>query len=108
MPMGDLSLWIEYAFRHLKPHGTLTLIHRADALALILAELSAQPAGAVKILPIVSRAGESAKRVIVSAIKDRKSPLELLSPLVVHKADGGYEDICQAILNGEVTLSLRD
>jgi tRNA1(Val) A37 N6-methylase TrmN6 len=98
MPEEQLSIWISYAFRHLKARGTFTLIHRADALAMILAELSALPAGAVKILPIAPHAGKAAKRIIISAVKDRKSPLELLNPLVVHKADGAYDDVCQAIL----------
>jgi tRNA1(Val) A37 N6-methylase TrmN6 len=104
MAEDELPAWINYAFRHLKDGGTCTLIHRADALAKIIGALAALPAGAVKILPIVSHAGEPAKRVIVSAVKGRKTPLTLLSPLVVHKADGGYEDLCRSILEGTRAL----
>jgi tRNA1Val (adenine37-N6)-methyltransferase len=107
MPKEELPLWIKYGFAHLKPRGTFTLIHRADALATILTELDALPAGAVKILPIAPHAGKPAKRIIVSAVKDRKSPLELLNPLVVHKADGTYDDACQTLLKDGQALQLR-
>jgi tRNA1(Val) A37 N6-methylase TrmN6 len=106
MPKEELSLWIGYAFRYLKPNGSFTLIHRADALDLILNALAEQAAGAIKILPICSHAGKSAKRILVSAVKNRKTPLELLSPLVVHKADGAYEEICRLILEDAAALQL--
>jgi tRNA1(Val) A37 N6-methylase TrmN6 len=106
MPKEELPLWIKYAIVHLKPRGTLTLIHRADALVIILAELSSLSAGAIRILPMVSHAGEPAKRILVLAVKGRKSPLEILSPLIVHKLDGTYEDVCQSILKDGQALQL--
>ena len=108
MPEQELLIWLTYAFRQLKDRGTFTLIHRADMLDAILAALSAQNAGAVKILPIASRAGEPAKRVIITAVKTRKTPLEILWPLVIHKDDGSYEDKCRAILKGTQTLQMKD
>ncbi len=108
MPQEDLPEWTGLAFNRLKTHGSFTLIHRADALVLILNALSAQAWGAIKILPLCPRATEPAKRIIVSARKNRKTPLEILSPLVLHRQDGSYEEPCAAILKDGAALAMGD
>lgn len=106
MPLEDIADWVRYGFRNLRDKGRFTLIHRADALSVILAALSAERAGAIKILPIAPREDEPASRVIVSAIKGRKTPLELLPPFIVHEQDGGYTPACEAILRNAAPLPL--
>lgn len=93
-----LAAWIDTGLRRLQPGGVLTLIQRADRLAAILAELPGR-AGAITILPIASRAGREAGRVIVQAQKGGRGPLRLLAPFVMHREPvhaGDREDLTDA------------
>ena len=84
--------------------GTITLIHRADRLADILA-LLAPKAGSFRIRPIQPFEGVPAKRVVVRAVKTGKAPLVLLPALVLHEREGGkHAAAAEAILRGEATL----
>ena len=103
----DLDGWIAAATTVLKPGGRLTLIHRADRLADILAAIHRR-FGAAVIFPLWPRAGAAAKRVIVSALKGRKTP-PLLSPgLVLHDDGGVFTAAAQSILREGAPLGLFD
>lgn len=80
---GGVAIWIEAALRRLRQGGTLTLIHRAERLDAMLAALAGR-AGAVEILPLCPREGRPAGRLLLRARKDRKGPLRLHWPFVVH------------------------
>ncbi len=99
-PLETLQHWLHLGGRRLAPKGSLTLIHRADALAQILAALPSC-LGAVRVRPIAAKADQPANRVLISGIKGRKTPLTLLPPLVLHQDDGAYTDEANAILRGE-------
>jgi len=99
----DIKDWIDAGFRNLKSGGSLTIIHRADALDRIIQALGRR-FGAVEIIPLWPRAGVAAKRVIVRALKDRKSPATLHAGLVLHEADGSYTTGAEAVLRRGVTL----
>jgi tRNA1(Val) A37 N6-methylase TrmN6 len=84
--------------------GSITLIHRADRLADILAGL-APKAGSVQVLPVHPFADQPAKRVLVRAVKTGRAPLRLLPPLVLHTRDGGkHTPQAEAVLRGEADL----
>jgi tRNA1(Val) A37 N6-methylase TrmN6 len=84
--------------------GTLTLIHRADRLADILA-LLAPKAGSVQVRPVHPFVDAPAKRVLVRAVKTGKAPLLLLPPLVLHGRDGARHTAeTEAILRGRAGL----
>ncbi|PJB70037.1 MAG: methyltransferase [Alphaproteobacteria bacterium CG_4_9_14_3_um_filter_47_13] len=95
--------WVDAGFRNLKPGGSLSLIHRADATDRILQALGKR-FGAVEIIPLWPRAGVAAKRVIIRALKDRKSPAILNAGLVLHKEDGCYTQEVDLILRNAVSL----
>lgn len=107
-----LASWIDAALRRLRPAGQVTMIQRADRLAEILVALQGR-AGNVTILPIAARAGRPAGRVIVNATKGAKSPMSLLSPLIMHEKiahDQDVEDLtadAQAILRECRQLNLN-
>ena len=94
-----LKDWIDAAFRLLQSRGSLTLIHRADQLDKIFIALGRR-FGAVEIIPLWPHAGEAAKRVIVRAVKDRRSPAILHPGIVLHQADGTYTPQAEAYLRG--------
>jgi tRNA1(Val) A37 N6-methylase TrmN6 len=91
--------WLEAGFRHLKSGGSLCMIHRADKVDKIVLGLKNR-FGAVEIIPLWPRAGVDAKRVIVRAIKDRKTPARLHPGLILHNEDGSYTDAAESILRG--------
>ncbi len=103
----DLDGWIAAATTVLKPGGRLTLIHRADRLADILAALDRR-FGAAVIFPLWPRAGAAAKRVIVSAVKGRKTLPLLLPGLVLHDDSGAFTPAAEGILRDGAPLGLSD
>jgi tRNA1(Val) A37 N6-methylase TrmN6 len=100
-----LDGWIAAAATALKSGGRLTLIHRADCLADILAALDRR-FGATTIFPLWPKAGQPAKRIIVTALKGRRTKPALLPGLVLHEADGAYTPEAQAILRHGGALDL--
>jgi SAM-dependent methyltransferase len=104
MADDGLAAWTAFALKAVREGGTITLIHRADRLADILA-LLAPKAGSFRIRPVQPFADTPAKRVLVRAVKTGKAPLVLLPPLVMHERGGGKHSAqAEAILRGEATL----
>ncbi len=93
----NLSAWIDSAFRLLKSNGSLTVIHRADVTDKIILAMGKR-FGATEIIPLWPRVGEAAKRVIIRAIKDRRSPCVLHAGIVLHGPDGAYTPETDAVL----------
>lgn len=93
----SLDDWLEAGFRALKSGGSFTMIHRADKTDKIILGLKNR-FGAIEIIPLWPRAGENAKRVIIRAVKDRKTPAILHAGIILHEADGGYTAAADAIL----------
>jgi tRNA1(Val) A37 N6-methylase TrmN6 len=101
---GGLAAWTGFLSKAVREGGTITLIHRADRLADILA-LLAPKAGSFQIRPVHAFADAPAKRVLVRATKTGKAPLALLPPLVLHPRDGAkHTPEAEAILRGEADL----
>ena len=87
--------------------GSVTLIHRADRLADILALLGAK-CGSFQVRPIHPFADAPAGRVIVRAVRGGKAPLQLLPALVLHERGGAkHTPEAEAILRGEAGLPWR-
>ncbi|MBR1600629.1 MAG: methyltransferase domain-containing protein [Alphaproteobacteria bacterium] len=93
----DLEQWLAFCLKSLKPFGKLYIINRAEALPNICSFLQ-NKAGGIIILPIYSKQGQYAKRVIISAQKDSKSPCKILPPITMHDSDGKYTESSEKIL----------
>jgi len=101
---GGLEAWCAFLSKAAREGASLTVIHRADRLADILA-LLAPKAGSFRIRGVHPFADQPAKRVLVRAIKTGKAPLMLLPPLVLHDGSGGKHTAeVEAILRGEAGL----
>jgi tRNA1(Val) A37 N6-methylase TrmN6 len=93
----DVAAWIKGCLACLKPKGRMVMIHRADRLSDVLAALH-KGAGDIRILPIFPKANQPARRVIIDAGKDRRSPDTLLPGLVLHEEGGAYTVAADAVL----------
>lgn len=102
---SELSLkdWLDAGFHNLRSGGSLTMIHRADAVDKIVQGLGRR-FGAIEVIPLYPRAGQEAKRVIVRAIKDRKTPARLREGIILHEADGAYTAKADAILRDGASI----
>jgi tRNA1(Val) A37 N6-methylase TrmN6 len=100
---ADVGHWVAAMLRYARPNAGLTLIHKAERLGDILAALEGK-AGAIRVIPLWSKAGQPAKRVIVRAVKGSKAPLTLTPGLVLHQADGSYLPEIDAVLRSGAAL----
>ena len=85
----DLSLteWLKFCLRHVRAKGSISIIHRTEALPEILTVLEGK-IGALEIFPIASKRNEPAKRIIVRGRMNSRKPLCLHAPIVMHEPDG--------------------
>lgn len=95
--------WIDAAFRNLKNGGSFTIIHRADHTDKIIQGFGKR-FGAIEIIPLWPRAGEAAKRVIIRAIKNRKTPTTLHPGIILHEVNGSYTTQADNILRGNAPI----
>lgn len=94
----SLNDWLSFCVRHVRPKGGLTLIHRPEALADILAFLSHTAIGALEIIPIQSKEGENARRIIVRGKLGSKQKLSIFPALVMHDPNGSRSMTAENIL----------
>jgi tRNA1(Val) A37 N6-methylase TrmN6 len=102
----DISVkdWIDCGFDHLKSGGSFTIIHRADQTDKIIQGFGKR-FGAVEIISLWPRQGDAAKRVIIRALKDRRTPALVHPGITLHKKDGGYTDEAEKILRGGAAIT---
>jgi tRNA1(Val) A37 N6-methylase TrmN6 len=100
---SELDPWFAAADRVLQAGGRLVLIHRPDAIETILASLAGR-FGATELIPIFPRPDAVAIRIIVRAIKGRRTPPSLRPGLVLNDADGRPTAAAEAILRGAAAL----
>jgi len=106
-PGATLAAWTRTAARLLRPRGTLSLIWRADGLGDVIEALT--PAfGAMVVLPIYPKPGESAIRVLVRATKASRAPLQLLPGLVLNDSTGRPTREADGVLRAGSALPLAE
>ncbi|MCA6239512.1 MAG: methyltransferase [Phenylobacterium sp.] len=104
MAADGLAAWTEFLMKAVRDGGTITIIHRADRLADLLAGLAPR-CGSIRIRPVQPRAAAPASRVIVRAVRGGRAPLALLPPLVLHPdGEGKHTPEAEAILRDAAPL----
>lgn len=83
---------INIAYNLLKDRGYFYLVHRADRLNDILYILRQNNLEAKKIRFCYTTAKKNAKIVLIEAIKNGKTGLTILPPLIINKESGEYTD----------------
>lgn len=99
-----LAAWVALLSNHLGGGGVLTMIHRADKLAAILAAMDGR-LGAATVYPVRPRADAPASRVLVRGVKGSRAPLTLLRGLDLHDDTGAkHTPEAEAILRGRAAV----
>ncbi|WP_270375514.1 tRNA1(Val) (adenine(37)-N6)-methyltransferase [Marinicauda sp. Alg238-R41] len=107
--MNDTTLadWVRAGASLLAPRGSLTLIHRADALDLALAACRVAHLGSIVVLPVHTHANRAAKRILVRAVKAGRAPLQLRPGFVLHDdGPGQYTELADRVLRGTSGLAM--
>lgn len=94
---AQIADWVRFALAMVRPKGSVTFIHRADRLDVLLAAISGK-AGDIAVFPLWPGVAKPANRVIVRARKGVANPTRLLPGLVLHEADGRYTPAADAVL----------
>ncbi len=106
----NLDEWVRVACAMARPKGTVTFVHRADALPELLATVQGR-LGDLVAFPLWPTAhspgGQSASRVLLQGVKGSRAPFVLGAGLVLHAADGGFTETASGILREGKALSLR-
>ena len=100
-----LGAFVRAAVAVLRPGGTLTMIHRADQPAALLAALAGR-FGGVSLRPVHPRPGGAANRLIVTGIKGSRAPVAILPGLVLADAEGRPSPEAEAILRDGAGLGV--
>ena len=88
----DLDELIKIASELVKDRGYFYLVHRADRLSEILNNLLNYRFEAKKIKFCYTTKYKNAKILLIEAIKNGKSGLTILPPLIINKENGEYTD----------------
>lgn len=104
----DLEQWVHVACAMARPKGTVTFVHRADALPELLAQVQGRLGGliAFPLWPDAKSASQNASRILLQGVKGSRAPFTLAAGLVLHTANGGFTDAASAILREGKALSL--
>lgn len=103
MDVGLFATWIRSAAAVVRPRGGLALIARPSSLRTILDAMDGRFGGA-EIVAIHPRAGETAIRVVVRAVRASRAALSICPPLILHDAGDRFSAKADAINNGNASL----
>ena len=104
MTQGLFEDWVRTAGAILKPGGQLSLIARPQSMAEIIAACGRR-FGGLELTPIYPRAGESAVRLLATAIKGSRARLNLRPGLVMHDGEAhAFTPFVDDLNNGRAVL----
>ncbi|WP_147126069.1 tRNA1(Val) (adenine(37)-N6)-methyltransferase [Shimia ponticola] len=102
----SLKVWVETAIKRLRPRGQLTVIHRTERLAELLALLHPR-IGSIAVQPLAARQGRASHLVLIRAQKDGNAPFILHPAIILHAAaqhvtdgDDYTPDVADVLRNG--------
>lgn len=100
-----IDRWVRTATHIAKPKGRFSIIVRPESLTEILNAFKNR-FGDIRILPVHSKADESATRILVCGTKGSKAPLKILQHFTLHQSDGRFTDEAEEIFRGRAGLSI--
>lgn len=98
-----IERWIARASRHCKAGGCVTIIHRPEATLPILKSMDGR-FGAIEMIPVFPKPEAAAIRLIVRAIKGRKTPTRMLPGITLNDSNGTPSAFAERILRGGASI----
>jgi len=104
---GDANLadWVRFSLAMVRSKGTVTFVHRADRIDVLLGQIAGR-AGEVVVFPLWPGEGRAASRILVRARKQVSAPARLAAGLVLHDADGRLSPGAEGVLREGKGLDL--
>ena len=99
----SLNNWINACLRYVNARGYFAMINRADRLPEILSLLYGK-LGGIKIIPVWTKEGEPAKRVIIIGRKGVRSPALLTAGITLMSVDGERTAQAESIMRNGAAL----
>lgn len=93
----DLESWIRCLAAFIRPGGSVTLIHRPDALPQLLRHCESR-FGGLTVFPLFPRPGGAASRILLQGIKGSRAPMRLAQGMVLHGAGNSFTPEAEVIL----------
>jgi tRNA1(Val) A37 N6-methylase TrmN6 len=104
-PDCGLDAWIRMAAALAAPGGAVAIVHRADRLGDILSACEGR-FGDIRVVPIHPKEGLSATRIVLRGRKGSRAPTSLRPGLVLHRSDGAFTELADAIHRGRAWLPM--
>ncbi len=97
---GDATLaaWMDTLYRAVRPGGSVSVIHRADHADKIIQAFGPR-FGGMELWTLHPHDGEAAGRIVIRALKARKSPVKIHPGIVLHRQEGGWTETAEGILS---------
>lgn len=102
---GALDRWFRFLVAMARPGGTVTMIHRPDALPELLQAAQGR-LGGLSVYPLFSHSGDPAHRIIIQGIKGSRAPLTIAGGMVLHDGTGAYSREADAVLRGQTEVAV--
>jgi len=102
---ATLEHWVRFALLMVRPKGTVTFIHLADRMDMMLSYFAGKM-GDIVIYPLWPGKGKPAKRVLIRGCKSAHGSCRLSPGMVLHGEDGRFTPYAEAILRDGVGLVL--
>ena len=104
---ASLADWVDTACAMARPKGTVTFIHRADALPGLL-HLIGTRLGAMKAYPLWPHRNADASRVLLQGVKTSRSPFTFRAGMILHEGDrrGDFTPAANALLRTGAALKM--
>ena len=101
-----LARWVAASSALLRHGGSFAAILRTDAVPAALGACDGR-LGAMRLVPVHTRSGEPASRVLMLATKGSRAPFRLLPGIVLRDEGNRPTDLLKAIESGEAELPPR-
>ena len=103
---GFLARWFAVSAALLRHGGSFAAIVRTDAVPVALGACEGR-LGAMRLLPVHTRTGEPASRVLMLATKGSRAPFRLLPGIALRDEGNRPTDLLEAIESGDAELPPR-
>ena len=96
-----LSKWLDFCIKKVRAKGTLTIIHRTEAVPEILSVLNGRM-GNITLIPLWPKNNVEPKRVIIRAKMNSKTPFQLHTGFILHNDDNTRTELMEEVMrNGK-------